>query len=73
MSDRPRGDKRKQVFTERAVKRALRAGGEGRTLRIHPDGVLELAPAAGKDADTKPSDTSWDDLKNNAQEPKRPA
>jgi hypothetical protein len=68
MSERARGNKRKQLFTERAVKRALRAGGNGRTLRIRPDGTLELVPAVAEGADTEPRDTSWDDLKDNAQE-----
>lgn len=52
------GKRRPQIFTERAVARALRAAGQDRILRIRPDGTLELVPMSGD----KPPGTEAEDL-----------
>lgn len=65
---------RRPWSSERAVRRALRAAKAeqvNRIVRMNPNGSIDLVSMVGEGNGIESRDTSWDDLKNNAQEQKR--
>jgi hypothetical protein len=64
--------KSKQVFTERAVRRAGRACPD-RILRICLDGTLELIPVIREAAEREQQKNDWAEVLTNAPDEERPA
>lgn len=61
------GRRRPQIFTERDVRRVLRAAKaeqENRTIRINRDGSIELVPVISEPADALTTDgkDDWDNI-----------